>query len=134
MAGSRVRNPLVDVCESQLTAPAGPGQLHRIGERSITLARSKLATQRVGQRFGDLDIDEVADQFGGVGGTEIDDSVVLGAPGELAGVLGREPGDQDALGRAHHTAADLRRLLQDALLQNGPLKLPEQDRHPMRWR
>ena len=62
----------------------------------------------------DLDVDEAADHCGGVVGAEVDHPVVLGASAELAGVAGREAGDQNPLPVPHHAATDLLRLLVEA--------------------
>src|SRR5690606_36822488 len=76
-----------------------------------------LPPQGVGQGLGDDHVHERADELVVVG-AKVDHPVVLGAALELARVLLRDAGDQQALGAAHHAPADFQGVLLDTALEN----------------
>src|SRR6056297_642218 len=73
------------------------------------LARGDSTAQRIGHGRSDLEFHEIADQR--FRPREVDHTVVLGAPGQLALVLAAGAFDQHTLGGPHHGLGDGRSLL-----------------------
>lgn len=74
------------------------------------------ATQGVGQHLGNFHVDELADHVGRA--LEVYHTVALRAPGQFHHAFARGALHQNALDGAEHAAAELQRLLVDAILQN----------------